>query len=140
MTTSTLAWSDDLSVGSPTIDREHRELVELFQHLTDPARQDDAAFLRATLDDLVRHVGEHFEREEGIMRRWDYPNYALHRQAHGDLLDQINHFMDLMNETGAALQPARIIDFVGNWLVGHILHDDKALGGWLAAKHGATAA
>lgn len=139
MTTS-LAWTDDLCVGSPAIDREHRDLVELFQRLADPARQDDAAFLRATLDDLVRHVGEHFEREEGIMRRHGYTDYALHRQLHGDLLDQINHFTDLMDETGAALPPARIVDFVGNWLVGHILRDDKALGLWLAAKHGATAA
>ena len=139
MIATSLAWSDDLSVGSPTIDREHRELVELFQRLTDPARQDDAVFLRATLDDLVRHVGEHFEHEEGIMRRQHYPDYAAHRQVHGDLLDQINHFTVLMDERNAGLPPAGLIDFVGNWLVGHILHDDKALGAWLAAKHGASA-
>lgn len=130
-----IEWSDSLSVGDPGIDREHRELVVLFQRLTDPVHGDDPDRVRAMLDDLVRHVGEHFDREEGIMRRHAYPGYAAHKQGHGELLQQINNFMHLMDAEGAALPPAAILDFVGSWLIGHIVHDDKALGAWLAARH-----
>lgn len=138
--TPSIEWSDSLSVGDPRIDGEHRELVALFQRLADLSRRGDAQYLRATLDELVFRVGEHFDREEGIMRRHGYPGYAEHKQGHGALLQQVNRFMDLMDTEGAALPPEAILDFVGTWLIGHILHDDKPLGAWLAVRHGDTAA
>lgn len=128
-----LTWSDDLSVGHPQIDREHRELVALFGALTDPARHGDRAYRDQCLAALLSHVHVHFEHEEALMRRHGYPDAARHRDAHLFLLDQLNRFMTLARTHPDDVSDEDLLPFVASWLVDHIRGDDRALGAFLVA-------
>lgn len=131
---SGIAWSDELLTGDPQIDWEHRQLVEMLGLLSDPARADDPDYKRVCLDNLLAHVCSHFDHEEQIMRRVDYPELSAHREAHVCLLEQFNRFLALLDGDAESAPEERIMPFVGRWLLDHIRGDDRRLGTFLRAR------
>lgn len=124
-------WSDALSVGVEEIDREHEELIGLFQGLSGAK---DRAAVMAALDDLVAHVCTHFDHEERIMRNHGFPESAGHARAHDALLRQVRNFVMLVEAEPDGAPGPDIMDFVGKWLVEHILGDDRRLGDYIRAR------
>ena len=73
-------WSDELSVGDPGIDDEHKTLLDLVEKLRAATRsgqgRDEVGQL---LDELVSYTVTHFAHEESHMREIDYPDYPQHK-------------------------------------------------------------
>ncbi|MGB0695463.1 MAG: bacteriohemerythrin [Rhodospirillaceae bacterium] len=78
-----LAWSDDLLVNHPVIDRDHEETIEL---LNTAHGADDAAF-PAAWQAFYRHLVEHFAREEGLMEKAGFPAFPVHKAEHERVLE-----------------------------------------------------
>ncbi len=129
-------WSPSLSVGIPTIDAQHRELVEAFNAL-ERAIQHGTGTERVlpTLRFLGEYAVRHFGAEEGLMRLHAYPGYAEHRAAHETFR---NDFARLLKETEASpLRVARTMEVsrkLLDWLFTHIKRMDRELGAYLAAS------
>ncbi|WP_029007933.1 bacteriohemerythrin [Azospirillum halopraeferens] len=134
MNTPSLAWSDDLVIGVPVLDREHAALLAMFQRLADPDCAGDRAAVRALLDTLVGEVCRHFDDEEGLMHESRYPDTAAHVESHHLLLKQVNSFITLLDGQPDGWAAANISDFVGRWLLDHIREDDRRFAAYLIAK------
>ena len=118
-------WSNDYSVGIRLIDNDHKDLVDTVNDLHDAvqAQQADEAVTRA-LAMLATYVQEHFAREEKLMADYGYPGLAAHKAQHAALHRKV-HAIRLVH-VGAPLRldPARLLDFLRDWLVRHILQSD----------------
>lgn len=115
-------WSERFSCGDVGIDAQHRNLFAIANRvqaeLTREQRQQE-------LMNLYRHMREHFAAEERLMRESDYPGYPEHREAHDEILLQLN---DISAEVAA--DPARLPalrELVAMWINSHVLGADLAI-------------
>jgi hemerythrin len=117
-------WSEKYSVGVPSIDGQHKRLIEIINSLYDAMRAGHGEFaLGKTLDDLVDYTKTHFRFEENLLQTKNYPDLAAHKKVHEGLTAQV---MDLVKQykAGKATLSIQTGTFLKNWLGNHILNTD----------------
>lgn len=128
-------WSSDFETGFSAIDKDHRGLFETIQKLgQDIQAQKGQKDIRATIDSLLLYVAEHFEREERFMLRAGYPDFLNHKKAHDAFTDTVYSLRDFHNATPEAIDAQKIVSFLENWLIDHILKIDKQYEDYLSGK------
>ena len=79
---------------------------------------------RDALEAMQLYAYEHFRFEEEYMQKIHYPNFVKHRRIHKDFDDLIYAYSrDLLE--GKIVLNSEIIKIIRNWLVDHILNEDK---------------
>lgn len=98
----TIEWKAEFSVGVPSIDYEHRELIESINGLIDVAH-DGATHetVSGALGEIYTQISAHFALEERIMRNARYDGYPEHKEDHESLLDELRDIMDRVDDDGA---------------------------------------
>jgi len=95
-----LNWKDDYGVGIAAVDHEHKELIELINHLYDelgkPGTKSSASQF---FGDLLKGISAHFALEERIMRDLNYDRMAGHKNDHERLLDELRDMMDAYEQS-----------------------------------------
>lgn len=129
---SLLQWKDHYSVGIAAVDHEHRELIDLINHLHDEVTAKGASVAAsAFFGDLIRAISAHFALEERFMRERGYDQLAQHKSDHERLLDEILVIMDEFGGDEAANR-AKLAARLDAWFSRHFeTHDarlHKALG------------
>jgi hemerythrin-like metal-binding protein len=78
----TLPWTEELEIGLPEMDDQHREFVRLLA----AARNSDDAGLPAAWQALVDHCEDHFAHEEAWMRATRFAGAKAHAMQHRMIL------------------------------------------------------
>lgn len=123
-------WNQQLSLGIPVIDAEHRKMVDIFNALHDVAEDTDSVNPAevALLDELVAIAGAHFRTEEQMMRLvpdWRH-RFGWHLEHHRVLLYELVE----LREDAARRDPGgrrRRLDFLERWLFEHMTSFDPEL-------------
>lgn len=96
-----IEWRENFRIGIASVDHEHRELIGLLNLLYEVLQVDGEH------DRVIEFLGEvhalisaHFALEERVMRERGYDQFAEHKAAHEDLLEEIREIMDSY-ESGA---------------------------------------
>ena len=90
-----LKWKPAYSLGIPSVDLEHREMIEMINTVYANLNEDaDLERIEAALEDIYAGIASHFALEERHMREASYEEYEDHKDEHEDLLDQIRDMMD----------------------------------------------
>ena len=127
-----IVWSSILSVGVAEIDDDHRLLIALFNELNRAAAAgESAAYLAATLEELINCTVWHFSHEDRLMLKHRYPGIDQHRQAHRELIAAAQELQAKLAQADAAVANAEI-EYLERWLTEHILTADQRLGSFLA--------
>ena len=127
---SPTCWNADLETGDPTIDREHRELVEVVDQLTAAAAAgDEPARVSHALDIFRAHTMQHFPGEERTMRARNYPDLARHALAHRHLTELVATLVVKQHHGETILYSE--VSQLANVLYRHILLEDKPLAAFL---------
>ena len=127
-----LSWSSEFSVGVPSIDREHMELMDLVNQIHDklcacaPETDLRISFLR-----LSTHVLRHFWNEEKLFVGTSYPRAAAHAHKHASLLAALEAFQRRLTPMGQSFALEEQLDFLRHWLMDHIATEDIWLGAYL---------
>lgn len=119
-----MEWNDSFCTGISEFDNHHKKMVELVNKLYE-AINDDTKDYSATeaLKSLVLYTKAHFASEEQMMKLYDYQHYTLHKMEHNGLLLQLADTQkDLANGTASTVN---VMPFLKNWLILHIMGDDK---------------
>lgn len=129
-----LEWSDDLSVGYGPIDEEHKKLIDLVNDLDAAVSSgQDADVVGGFLEELINYTVYHFRNEERVMEAHGYPDALAHKVQHTELTeaaeDLQTRFLDGDHDLADTLIP-----FLTDWLTGHIMVTDRALGRYVAGK------
>jgi hemerythrin len=119
-----MKWEPALSVGVPTLDAQHQKLISLLNSLHDAMSKGVGhKMIGDVLDELVAYTKEHFTVEEQMLRLNGYPELAAHLVEHKKLIGQVSA---LQSDAKAGRLPTiTVMDFLQQWLSGHILKVDR---------------
>ena len=120
-------WSDRLSVGDETIDRQHRVLIGYINELSEVMEQknDFGILLGILLGKLATYTKVHFLYEEMLFHSKNYPELEEHKKHHESLTQQVDEFYKRF-QAGEANLDHELFEFLMNWLNRHILGSDLA--------------
>lgn len=114
------AWNESLDVGVAEVNRQHKVLIGIINelyHQTQTNRSINA--VRRLLDSLVDYTVNHFNYEEHLMQKYDYPGFAEHKERHEALIGQVSGFVQRV-EAGDESVAEELLDFLKAWLSKHI--------------------
>jgi hemerythrin len=126
-----LQWDPSLSVGIEEIDNQHKKLVRMICDLHEAMRSGKGkSQVESIIKELANYTVEHFGYEEKLLEQYKYPGFLNHHKEHEKFVNQVVAFGNDFRENRAALT-TEIMDFLKNWLVGHIKGIDKKYGPFL---------
>lgn len=125
-----LDWNDYLKTGIDIVDQQHRGLVDLANETAAKLSSGDGLSvdeMRTLLGFLTDYAATHFSTEEALMALSgiDEDHVIHHRQSHANFLTQVNTMVDELG--GGELTGEQLMEFLGNWLIYHMLGEDQRL-------------
>ncbi len=123
--------------GIPSIDAEHRRLFEITREANDLIHADHLYDkydkILHILSELTDYTNRHFQHEEEYMLKAGYPGYELQKQEHAAFIEKLTgqnlDELDFIDENQQEYL-IELIQFLLNWLTGHILKSDCSIGRW----------
>ena len=125
-------FKEEFLTGIEMIDREHRRLFEIANELYElkceefiPDKYDN---IRHILEELQDYTLTHFAHEEEYMRSIGYKKMFTQVSQHNALKETISGWdLDAIDEDqDEAIE--EMLHLVTEWLVNHILNEDKLIG------------
>jgi len=125
-----LAWKSEFNLGHDWVDMQHRRLFELVSGLVEScADGSDTKKLRGTLDFLVTYTVQHFDDEEALQLKYNYPGYESHKRLHEDFKATVGGLVKKFDSTGSSSELSNDVNkTVVRWLINHIQREDKKIG------------
>ena len=125
---------ESLSVDGGEIDEQHKMLIDLFNILSQSVFENDAPdYIEAVLDELISCTIWHFSHEERLMLMYKYDDLEGHRAEHKELIESVKELQNKFHEVNKQLTNDDI-EYLEDWLTGHILGRDMKLGFYLSDK------
>ena len=123
--TKLVTWNERYSVGIPSIDAQHRRLIDLTNELYSAFLAGEAnQVLERILEGVDDYTTSHFTAEEQLMRKHRFPRYAHHKAEHDKLLAHVKYLREA-SRTGKAMLTQEVLAFLQHWLLSHIIGIDK---------------
>lgn len=134
-----ITWNGTYSVGIRKIDRQHHRIIDILNELYDLDRSRERQQLQHIFTLLRDYVQEHFGDEELLMREAGYPGLEHHKQEHARFIDTIcEYHRDYLK--GRRLVLINVYNVIWDWLVSHVLTEDRKLGEFRAGRRLGTRA
>lgn len=127
-----IIWTKAMSVGNGIIDHDHQFMIGIVNTieliLQAPT---DIKNLPPVFELLLDYSKKHFRNEESIQRKIEYPQSIKHRTAHSNLLTELVSLMKDIEKHSSSedltKESERIVLFLRNWLINHVLKEDLLL-------------
>ncbi len=117
-------WSEDFSVKISLMDEEHKKLFNLINDLNDAMLDGESENkISSVLDSLIDYTVYHFRHEEEMLKKIDYPYIKEQELSHKAFIKKMKEFK-LELKSGQMLLSVKIIDFLKDWLLSHIVNID----------------
>lgn len=126
-----IEWKDEYAIGIKEIDEQHEKLFEIagrmFALLRNDLLMDKYDSIVEIIEELKDYTRYHFEAEEAYMEKIGYRKFLSQKVTHKDFLDKMDE-IDLQRiDNGQNQYLMDILNFVLDWLVEHILKEDKLI-------------
>ncbi|MEN9231062.1 MAG: hemerythrin family protein [Thermostichus sp. DG02_5_bins_236] len=129
-------WTDDLKVGVPTIDVQHKELVATANDLAAAIEEGrGSSFLKKLLTFMKYYAEWHFEQEERCAAAHQCPAAEMNCKAHAEFIRLLEELQQRYRQDPANESlPGIIHKKLADWLVNHIMKVDKQIGQYICAR------
>jgi len=126
---SVITWRRQLSVGQPSIDEDHKHLIEYLNELDAALNSRSFMPVRVAkiLMKLLEYTQQHFAREEKIMQAVHYPKFEEHVRQHHEAVRTLSELSAVFTRDPTHQNAERIYTFTADWLVHHIIMQDTQL-------------
>lgn len=118
-------WTLGMSVGSNTLDGHHRMIIDCLNRLGPliggNGHEEEIKSVLSTLEEFVL---VHFSEEEQQMRAAGFPDWRKHKEQHDGMYDAVFALKSDI-EHGRVPEAARLHALLNDWLVSHILGEDR---------------
>ncbi len=126
-----MQWSIVYSVGVKQIDEEHKQLFRLISEVGKAL--DNKVPELEILKTMVEYAKKHFASEEMLMKKIHYPRINYHIQLHKQFEQQIIKYLTQLKQ-GKNIDLLDLKQFLEEWLINHILKEDKKIGEYRYSK------
>lgn len=126
-----MKWNDSFSVGVEKIDYQHKILIDLINQLMEAMREgNEKQEVSRVIEGLIEYTEFHFGDEEKLMKQYSYPGLAKHTEEHKLFIEKIKMFRSNVR-SGKFTVIDEINQFLHDWLLDHIMGEDKKFGPYL---------
>ena len=120
-------WYEGLELGIAAIDEQHRALLERMESFLEACIEGqasrDLSKILVFLDEWSR---THFQTEEELMQRYEYPSYQLHKKQHEIFLRNLELVKrNVLQNGGTANTALQVSQMLIDWFRDHILNVDR---------------
>ncbi|UOO37368.1 hemerythrin family protein [Oscillospiraceae bacterium CM] len=124
-----MTWKDSFALGIPAIDKQHKDLCDQVDKLSDACSHGKGAEeVKKVLDFLASYTVKHFADEEAFQLKIKYPNFQQHKAKHTEFLNQVTKLKKEALEGGVNISMViKINRIITEWLVDHIKATDSDL-------------
>jgi hemerythrin len=120
-----ITWDDSYSVGVKTIDDQHKKLFDHLNNLfLSIKNKESKEHFKKIIMDLADYVDYHFSFEEEKFKEFNYENTESHIKNHHVYIEKIKEFEEKI-KNDQLTTPYEMMDFLENWIFGHITIEDK---------------
>lgn len=131
---SFIEWKDEFEIGIPSVDFEHRGMIQIINELHGKlAENAGKTTIAEYLGDIHALISAHFALEEKEMREMAYDEFEEHKEDHEDLLDQIRDMMDELEQDGSGEKMKTLGPRLNKWFTEHFRTRDARLHGFLSS-------
>ena len=119
-----IVWKHEYSVGVERLDRQHQRIISVINKLiAKPRIFRSSRSIADILAELNSYVSEHFLLEEQLLEENGYPSLIEHSNRHTEYGERIADFC-LKSVAKDKNVPDKLLRYLGEWWIGHILHED----------------
>jgi len=120
-----IIWTNDYRVGVDSLDADHIMIFSLINHIDEAhlSGTDEQAIGRI-LKVLIDRALAHFQREEMMMRKNEYPDFEAHAAEHQKIIDELRSLYAAYQDHPSARVSAEIVSLLSAWLEEHVLESD----------------
>jgi hemerythrin len=127
-------WQDEYLINVASVDEQHQMIFAmakvLYAALFDGVRTSEPEKL---FPRLIEHTTHHFQTENKLMVENGYPGFALHAKRHEQIIRALTEFASFYATKG--MTPKKEVGiFLKDWVMTHILTDDRRMGTFLNRK------
>jgi hemerythrin len=121
-------WNKKLETGIDLIDSQHKELfTRIYKLELAILTRKEYAELERLIEYLESYVSEHFQAEEDIMKRINYPDLIAHQEEHKKFTSFYNNLKKESLSKGIDTYLALDVDKqIRKWWENHVLKTDMA--------------
>jgi len=131
-----LEWNDKMLLGIPSIDEQHKQLVDMLNELYAGFKAGTAKnVIGPVLDRLIKYTATHFKHEEEIFDETGYPESKHHKMEHENLVKRVLEVQAKFNANHESILSQDLMAFLRNWLVDHIMGTDRRYVQHMKAHH-----
>jgi hemerythrin len=119
-----IEWSESLSIGNLSVDKDHKKLIDIYNALVDLVefKKSKNEFSRI-LSEMTDYSLLHFKKEEAYMKAFKYPEVSAHIQSHMAYIYKVSMF-NIELSRFSTVDPKEVIEFLEKWWVNHIIEKD----------------
>lgn len=133
-----IEWNDSYSVGDKKLDEQHKRWIKFYNQLDEAIREKSPQeFQKAKeeiLKEMIEYVDYHFKYEEEVMRNLHYAEVNKHWRIHKNFRDKIYRlYRDHLD--GELVLNREMMDMMKEWIVDHILKEDRKIVASFPQKH-----
>ena len=129
-----MEWSKELSVDIDLIDEQHKKLISYVNDLHENMKVGKGKdIISKILDGLIEYTKFHFNTEEELFAKYNYPERENHVSEHHFFVDKVKKFQDDFNN-GRLSVTIEVFQFLNNWVTNHIKVIDKKYSPFLKGK------
>ena len=127
-------WQPEYCINVAIVDEQHQQIYAmakvLYAALFDGVKTSEPEKL---FPRIIEHTAHHFQTENKLMVDNGYPGFALHAKRHEQIIRALTEFLSFYETKG--MTPKKEVGiFLKDWVMTHILTDDRRLGTYLNRK------
>jgi hemerythrin len=127
-------WSSIYSVGNHEMDSQHKVLIDLINRMHEAMRTGKGSSeLGGIFKEMVNYAQFHFSAEEKLLITAAFPDYAKQKAEHDSFIKKQKDF-EAQYKAGKLALSIEVLNFLREWLTGHIQVEDKKYSPYLKAK------
>ncbi len=117
-------WKNEFSVGVKEMDEQHKKLLGMINRLiAEQHTLTDPKTIAELLTEMTDYAQVHFRAEEYLMAEYGYDQKKQQELQHQAFIDKTISFYSA-SDMGPNVLSVALLDYLGSWLVGHILKED----------------
>lgn len=119
-------WDSEMTLGIPSLDAQHRALIEQVNKLYDDIKlTPQGPALRTQFWSLIQKLEEHFQTEENLFEQTAFPDREHHQAEHSRFRQEMGLVLRDCASKPEAEASTEMLNYLVKWLSSHLIDEDK---------------